>query len=56
LSGAFAASFLTNYYYPPQDRNSTAVNFRSAALDIGFSACYNLFQEFLGKKLTTKKP
>jgi len=55
LAGDFASSFLTNYYYPPEDRNSTAVNLRNAGLSIGFSAAYNLFQEFLAKKLTLKK-
>jgi len=53
--GDFASPFISNYYYPPEDRNTPAANLRSGALNIGFSAAYNLFQEFLAKKLTKKK-
>ena len=54
--GHFAAGALTNYYYPAADRNSPGVTVENAAIGIGARAIANLVQEFVARKLTSKKP
>lgn len=54
--GDFGANALTNYYYPAADRNSAGVVVQNAAIGIGAKAIANLVQEFVARKLTTKKP
>jgi hypothetical protein len=54
--GSLAASGLSNLYYPAMDRNGAALTFETTAIEIGESAAYNLFQEFLGRKVTPKLP
>ena len=56
LAAGFGSGFLTNYYYPAADRNSTAVTFANGAIGIGGNALSNLFQEFIARKITRKKP
>jgi hypothetical protein len=56
LLGSLAASGISNLYYPAQDRNGAALTFETWAIEIGESAAYNLFQEFLGRKVTPKLP
>ena len=52
----FGSGFLTNYYYRPADRNSTGVVVQNATIGIGGEALGNLFQEFIARKITRKKP
>ena len=52
----FGTGLVTNYYYPAADRDSTGVILRNSALSIGFDALGNLFQEFVARKITHKRP
>jgi hypothetical protein len=54
--GRFAAGALSNLYYPASDRNSAGVVFENAVIGIGGDALGNLFQEFIARRLTPKKP
>jgi hypothetical protein len=56
LIDRFGEGFLTNYYYPAADRDSSSLILQNAALGIGFEAMGNLFREFVAKKITKKKP
>jgi hypothetical protein len=51
----FASGFLTNYYYPAADRNSSLDVVRGAAIGIGADALGNVFQEFVARKITRRK-
>lgn len=51
----FASGFLTNYYYPAADRNSSLVVVRGAAIGIGADALGNVFQELVARKITRRK-
>ena len=55
LSG-FASGFITNYYYPSGDRNSNGTVLQNAGIGIGADALSNVFQEFIARKITRKKP
>jgi Carboxypeptidase regulatory-like domain len=55
LISHIGADVLTNYYYPPIDRDSTRQIFETTAIGIGGRAVENLFQEFIARKLTPKK-
>ncbi len=52
----FGSGFVTNYYYPAVDRDTSGVILRNATLGIGFDALGNLFQEFVARKITRKGP
>src|SRR5260370_23776698 len=52
----FASGALTNYYYPAANRDSAGVVVQNAFISIGGDAIGNLFQEFLARRLTRKKP
>ena len=52
----FGTGFLTNYFYPAADRDKTAVVLRGGLIGIGGNIAGNLFQEFLAKKITRKRP
>jgi len=52
----FGTGFITNYYFPAADRDSTSTILQNAALSIGFDALGNLFQEFVARKITRKHP
>ena len=56
LISHIGADVLTNYYYPPIDRDSTRQIFETTAIGIGGRAVGNLFQEFVARKLSRKKP
>jgi hypothetical protein len=56
MLGSLASGGISNLYYPPQDRDGTALTFENAALGIAETAVANLFQEFVIKKLTPKVP
>jgi hypothetical protein len=50
----FGTGFVTNYYYPAADRDTTGVILRNSALSIGFDALGNLFQEFVARRITRR--
>jgi Carboxypeptidase regulatory-like domain len=50
-----ASDFITNYYYPAQDRNSNAEVLQSAAIGIGVDSAVNVLQEFILRKFTHEK-
>lgn len=52
----FGTGFVTNYYFPAADRDTTSTILQDAALSIGFDALGNLFQEFVARKITRKHP
>ena len=56
LVSRLGTDFLTNYYYPASSRNSTGTTFQNAAIGIGAETIANLFQEFVARKITRKKP
>ncbi len=55
LISHIGADVLTNYYYPPIDRDSARQVFETTAIGIGGRAVQNLFQEFIARRLTPKK-
>jgi hypothetical protein len=55
IFGSLAAGALSNLYYPAQDRHGVALTFENAAIGIGGAAASHLVQEFLMKKLTSRK-
>ncbi len=52
----FGTGFVTNYYYPAADRDKAGTILRNSAMGIGFEALGNIFQEFVARKITRKKP
>jgi len=56
IIGGLAAGGISNLYYPDSDRNGVALTFENALLGIAGDVALNLFQEFLGRKLTPKIP
>jgi hypothetical protein len=50
--GGFAASGISDLYYPAQNRNGAAVIFQGTGLGIGIGMLENLAQEFLIKRIT----
>jgi hypothetical protein len=54
LISILGTGFITNYYYPPADRDSNSTILRNGAIGIGGDMAGNLFQEFVLKKLTRK--
>ena len=55
ILGGLAAGGISNLYYPPKDRGAALV-FESTLIGTGETAIFNLFQEFLVKKLTPHVP
>lgn len=56
ILGGMASGGISNFYYPPQDRNGVALTFENAGFGILGGAVGNLFQEFLVRKLTPHVP
>jgi hypothetical protein len=52
ILGSFAAGGISNLYYPAKDRNGAGLTIENGLIGMGESAAINLFQEFLGRKLT----
>jgi Carboxypeptidase regulatory-like domain len=52
ILGSLAAGGISNFYYPPKDRDGVGLTFENTLIDIGSSGVANLFQEFLVRKLT----
>ena len=56
LLGDFAASGISNLYYPATDRNGAALTFENALIGIGATAAADVLQEFVIRKLTSHVP
>jgi hypothetical protein len=54
IAGSLAAGGISNLYYPKGDRNRVGFIFESTGLGVGETAVYNIFQEFLLRKVTPK--
>jgi hypothetical protein len=52
----FGIGFVSKYYYPAADRDSNGVILRDAGIGLAVDAGFNLFQEFVARKITKKKP
>jgi Carboxypeptidase regulatory-like domain len=50
--GSFAASGISNLYYPTSDRNGAELAFENGLIGIGETAAANIFQEFIVRKFT----
>ena len=56
IVGSLAAGGISNLYYPASDRNGAALTFQNTAISIGTTAAFNLMQEFVLRKFTSKVP
>jgi len=56
LIDRFGIGFVSKYYYPAADRDSNGVILRDAGVGLAVNAAFNLFQEFVAKTITKKKP
>ena len=56
ILGGMASGGISNFYYPPQDRNGVALTFENTGYGLLGGAVGNLFQEFLVRKLTPHVP
>jgi hypothetical protein len=52
LLGTFAASGISNFYYPASNRNGAELVFETALMRLGESAIISVAQEFIFRKLT----
>ena len=55
ILGDFSAGAISNIYYPASDRQGAALTFENGFLGVAGDAMNNVFQEFILKKLTSKK-
>jgi hypothetical protein len=56
IIGSLAAGGISNLYYSASDHNGPALTFENTAMSIGSTAVFNLMQEFVLRKLTSKVP
>jgi hypothetical protein len=56
IIGSLAAGGISNLYYPASDHNGPALTFENTAMSIASTAVFNLMQEFVLRKLTSKVP
>ncbi|MGC1902992.1 MAG: carboxypeptidase-like regulatory domain-containing protein [Candidatus Acidiferrum sp.] len=56
IIGSLAAGSISNLYYPASDRHGPALTFENTAMSIASTAVFNLMQEFVLRKLTSKVP
>jgi len=54
--GSLASGGISNLYYPSADRNSAALTFDNAAINLISNAAANILQEFVIRKLTPHLP
>lgn len=54
VAGSLAAGGIANLYYPKNDRNRVGFVFESTAIGVGETAIYDIFQEFLLRRITPK--
>ncbi len=55
ILGSLAAGGLSNLYYPAEDRRGLRLTFENAAISVGGAAAADVFQEFLLKKVTSRR-
>jgi hypothetical protein len=56
IMGSLASGGISNLLYPASDRNGLTSTFENTAMSIGSTAVFNLMQEFVLRKLTSKVP
>jgi hypothetical protein len=56
IMGSLASGGISNLFYPASDRNGLTLTFENTAMSIGSTAVFNLMQEFVLRKLTSKVP
>jgi hypothetical protein len=56
ILGSLAAGGISNFYYPPENRDGLQLTFENALIGIGESAAVNLLQEFVIRKFTRNVP
>src|SRR4029077_5759085 len=56
IIGSLASGGISNLFYPASDRNGLALTFENTAMSVGSTAIFNLMQEFVLRKLTSKVP
>jgi hypothetical protein len=56
IIGSLATGSISNLYYPASDRHGPALTFENTAMSIASTAVFNLMQEFVLRKLTSKAP
>ena len=56
LLSRYGTGFATSYYYPAADRDKASVILRNSTIGIGGEMLGNLFQEFVARKLTRRRP
>jgi hypothetical protein len=54
ILGGLAAGGISNLYYPAEDRNGAALTFENAAIGIGTTGVFNVFEEFVVRKFVSK--
>ena len=54
ILGNLAAGGISNLYHPPNDRNEVSSVFRVSAMGIAETTVFDVMQEFLLRKLTSK--
>jgi hypothetical protein len=55
LVDRFGTGFVTQYYFPAADRDSTGTILQNSAIGIGIDAAAYLFQEFIAPRITQTK-
>jgi hypothetical protein len=56
IMGSLASGGISNLFYPASDRNGLTPTLENTAMSIGSTAVFNLMQEFVLRKLTSKVP
>jgi hypothetical protein len=56
ITGSLVTGSISNLYYPASDRHGPALTFENTAMSIATTAVFNLMQEFVLRKLTSKVP
>ena len=54
ILGSLAAGGISNLYYPAEDRNGAKLTFENAAIGIGTTGVFNVFEEFVVRKFVPK--
>jgi hypothetical protein len=54
IFGSLAAGGLSNLYYPAEDRKGAKLTFANAAIGIGTTGVFNIFEEFVVRKFASK--
>ena len=54
ILGSLAAGGISNLYYPAEDRNGAKLTFENAAIGIGTTGVFNIFEEFVVRRFVPK--